>query len=250
VSIEAMVWALEKQGLEPVDKLTLLGIANHADRYGENAWPSIRTLALYAGRSEMTVRRSLRRLSDLGLIRVDVQGGGSTRHGGYRPNLYTLRMRGHTDDTPPVERGSTDDRSGGTSTIPEGSHDYGRRTVPEPSKNRPCASEGFEEWWKAYPRRIGRRAAQTAFQRALRGSDAPTVDTLIAGARKLAAEGRETRFVPYPTTWLNQGRWDDDPEVVVEPIEPEKPFCGECVDGWQLRVRDGVETLFPCRCRL
>jgi hypothetical protein len=251
MSIEAMVWALEQTNLDPVDKLTLLGIANHADRFGANAWPSVSTLALYVGRSEMTVRRSLRRLCDLGLISIQIQGGGSSRHGGYRPNLYTVRMRPITGDTPKLERAHTGDSAGLSPVLGQASHSPVRRTVLEPLENRPTVPVGFEDWWKAYPKRVGKRAAHTAFQKVLKGKDAPTVETLIQGAQRLASEGREYRFIPNPTTWLNQGRWED--ETLAPPIPSEapapKPFCQECRSGWKIREEDGVERAFRCECQ-
>lgn len=69
--------------------------------------------------------------------------------------------------------------------------------------------DDFERFWAVYPRHVGKRAAQRALQKALTSTD---IETLLAGAIRLRDDpNRIERFTPHPTTWLNQGRWDDDP---------------------------------------
>lgn len=69
----------------------------------------------------------------------------------------------------------------------------------------------FEAFWQNYPRKVGKRAAETAFVRAAgrAGSHLP----LIEGAVRLAADPNlpEPRFIPHPTTWLNRDGWLDAP---------------------------------------
>lgn len=73
-------------------------------------------------------------------------------------------------------------------------------------------AEEFEGWWTLYPRKIGKGAARTAYARARKKASA---EELEAAARRFAelmtAERREMRYVPHPTTWLNQERWADVP---------------------------------------
>ena len=73
--------------------------------------------------------------------------------------------------------------------------------------------ELFGIFYEAYPRHTGRLAAEKAFRTALKRA---TADEILAGARRFAADPNlpprgEQRFIPMPATWLNQGRWDDDP---------------------------------------
>jgi hypothetical protein len=70
-------------------------------------------------------------------------------------------------------------------------------------------SATFEDFWRAYPRKVGKRAAATAYKEALSSVDA---ETLLAAAKRFAADpNREDQFTPHPTTWLRQGRWEDEP---------------------------------------
>lgn len=69
---------------------------------------------------------------------------------------------------------------------------------------------GFEAFWATYPRREGRRAACKAWDVAI--TRAPW-DVIVAGARRYADDpNRDPQFTAHPTTWLNQDRWEDDPQ--------------------------------------
>lgn len=80
-----------------------------------------------------------------------------------------------------------------------------------PKTAKPAVLDGFEEWWKAYPRKEGKGAARTAYTKALGKTDAASLlAALTRSARSWEAEKRERRLIPQPATWLNQERWEDD----------------------------------------
>jgi uncharacterized protein YdaU (DUF1376 family) len=70
---------------------------------------------------------------------------------------------------------------------------------------------GFADFWKAYPRREGKIAAEKAFDKAAK--IAPVGD-IMAGVSRAACHWQQTdrdrEFIPLPATWLNQGRWCDE----------------------------------------
>jgi hypothetical protein len=68
-------------------------------------------------------------------------------------------------------------------------------------------ADKFDDFWKVYPRRIGKGTARKAWDKAT-GRTEPNV--IIAGAIALAGQGIETKFIPHPTTWLNRDGWEDD----------------------------------------
>ena len=75
----------------------------------------------------------------------------------------------------------------------------------------------FEEFWRMYPRKVGKLAARKAFDKALK--IAP-VEKIMDGLLKfIEAEPWQgnLQFCPHPRTWLHQGRWED------EHLEPEPP---------------------------
>lgn len=101
---------------------------------------------------------------------------------------------------------------------------------PEPTRLRTvdppqCVDAWFAEWYDAYPKHVGRAAARKAYARAVAHGADPTV--MLAGlkAQRSVFADRESRFIPHPATWLNQGRWDDDIPVAA-------PSFQGCVPDW------------------
>jgi hypothetical protein len=70
----------------------------------------------------------------------------------------------------------------------------------------------FEGWWKEYPRKIKKEKAWEAWQRLGIGSQMlpKMIETLRT--QKASKEWTEEggKFVPHPTTYLNQQRWTDE----------------------------------------
>jgi hypothetical protein len=79
----------------------------------------------------------------------------------------------------------------------------------------------FETFYSAYPRKIGRTAAEKAWEKAAKNGLPPIEDILkaIETQRKSKQWGDE-QFIPHPATWLNQGRWEDEVETEEETDEP------------------------------
>lgn len=73
----------------------------------------------------------------------------------------------------------------------------------------------FEDFYSAYPRHVGRAAAEKAWDVIVKKRTADLA-AIVAGAHRYANDPNlpEAQFIPYPASWLNAGRWDDDPEPV------------------------------------
>lgn len=82
--------------------------------------------------------------------------------------------------------------------------------------NISCA---FEEWYDLYHRRVGKKNAQKAYKKAMEDIDH---ESLVRRTKEFAnaVEGKEQRFIPHPSTWLNRGGWDDDFEGVRDSDKP------------------------------
>lgn len=86
----------------------------------------------------------------------------------------------------------------------------------DPPEPKPAYTAEFESFWSVYPRRTGKLEAFRAFQRAKKLAHR---DAIMAAAVLFAqaCKGKEERFIPHPATWLNQGRWDDQPAATAAP---------------------------------
>ena len=68
----------------------------------------------------------------------------------------------------------------------------------------------FDLFWSLYPRRVVKRAAVKAWDKEMRNGTSP--DEIINGLRRQLPHlnARDVQFIPHPSTWLNQGRWEDE----------------------------------------
>ena len=75
---------------------------------------------------------------------------------------------------------------------------------------------GFDEFWSAYPKKVGKDDARRAFQK--RKPDGELLALMlaaIAAQRESQAWIRDGgQYIPNPSTWLNQGRWQDETDPV------------------------------------
>jgi len=74
----------------------------------------------------------------------------------------------------------------------------------------------FAEFWDAYPRKAGKQAAERAWKTAVTKADPDTI--ILAASTFRHDPNREDQFTPHPATWLNQGRWDDEPLPSRQPV--------------------------------
>lgn len=92
MSIESMAIALHHSQAKGAARLVLVGIANHDGDGG--AWPSVATLAKYAGITARNVQKHIDALQELGEIERMVQQGGTRQTPDWgRPNLYRFLLR-------------------------------------------------------------------------------------------------------------------------------------------------------------
>ena len=64
----------------------------------------------------------------------------------------------------------------------------------------------FAEFWKLYPRRIGKGAAEKAWEKAVKEVPA---DVILAEVQRYHWPS-DPQFIPHPATWLSQKRWLDE----------------------------------------
>ena len=78
----------------------------------------------------------------------------------------------------------------------------------------------FDRFWGSYPRKVERKKTLKAW---LNAKDKPEIESLLKILENQKAGYQWTKeggkFIPYPATWLNAGRWDDviESEPLVEP---------------------------------
>ena len=101
---------------------------------------------------------------------------------------------------------------------------------PTPSKG---AGDGFDEFWKAYPKKIAKAQAQKAWSKLKPDKALMTVIIEALERQKQSAQWLRDngQYIPYPATWLNGRRWEDMQEQVSRPApkkyeyDPDNPYA-------------------------
>lgn len=93
-------------------------------------------------------------------------------------------------------------------------------------RNSSDGDNGFDSFWNAYPKKVGKKAACQAYRKA---KGKPPVDRLIQIILRQKQSDSWTKedgqYIPNPSTWLNQGRWDDVLETKSVQFSGPCPTC-------------------------
>lgn len=120
---------------------------------------------------------------------------------------------------------------------------HGCFSVPRGALSRPVRkkyTDGFEAFWKAYPRRVNKAKAFRAWKSAI---ETVSEETLIDAAKRYAAYhdavGTDQQYIKHPTTWLNGGEWDSVPMVPsllrISPMSEYESLHIDDLDAWVRR---------------
>lgn len=82
---------------------------------------------------------------------------------------------------------------------------------PKPPKGG--EPSGFAEFWSAYPKKIGKGAAEKAFAKAKVNGHLPEVLRALEAQKQTDQWQKDGgQYIPNPATWINQKRWEDEIE--------------------------------------
>lgn len=193
----------------------LVRIANKS-RWQE--WFSIAgsTLVLLTGLSTAGVKKARNELKQHGLIDFKSNGTKATSY-----KLIDIADSSQDSSQNSSRNSSQDSSQDSSRNSSQNSSALNKQNKTK--KDTPLPPQGeelFERFWSAYPRKTGKAAARKVFSR-LKVTQ-KLLDDMIAAVeqQKRSAQWRRDggQYIPHPATWLNQGRWEDEPD---EPL----PFC-------------------------
>ncbi|MHC8321225.1 helix-turn-helix domain-containing protein [Pseudomonas sp. GB2N2] len=210
MSMELMVKAMKTKVGNPLRKLVLIKLADNANDQGE-CWPSYQHIADQCEISRSTVKVHIRELENTGLLRREFRRKGELN----QSNVFHLTLSGGASDTPgggAAENppGAAENPGGGAAAAPRTSHLYEPVKEPKPM-GTPAPLEGFEAFWKLYPKKKSRKEALKTWTKLNPGAELH--QTLIAalGDHCLSEDWTKNggRYIPNAATWLNGERWHD-----------------------------------------
>ena len=232
--------------LTPLAFMLAYVIANLVNEREGFAWPSVARLASECRVTERGVQKVIARLVERGHLSVEHGNGrGETNRyrwivrnqdsaqgieesqkecrrppydGKARPTSPQLDRKGRTPVHPieaervnrGSEKGEQPFQKGRTPVHPtlfkESIYDLSYRLSSQ--RNAQISLSAFDDFWRAYPKKVAPADAMRAFTRAI--ERAPP-NEIIQGAMRYAAEreGEDLRYTKNPATWLNKNCWTD-----------------------------------------
>ena len=109
-------------------------------------------------------------------------------------------------------------------------HGYVNPNPPVTPKPTPADYEQFKLFWERYPRKQNKQVAYAAFLRVPPEDRARLLPALES--QKLSPQWNRDggRYIPYPSTWLNRRRWEDETADSCAP-ETNNPFLKLMLSG-------------------
>lgn len=210
-------------------------IGRYYPKFG-GARASLRFLEEGTGATRPNIIASTRRLVSHGAFSIKVEGKG-TRPTEYTPN-FGFSASGIAGDTSAsgiahdTSCGIAGDTSTGSSGIADDTKTYlhvpaynagiheGRNefeaapTAPPADGLGATAAEtasgdGFAEFWKAWPRKHGKKKAEAEWKKIEHDVDV-IIDVAREWAKHYAEHGVDKKWIPEPANWLKGERWDED----------------------------------------
>ncbi len=206
----AIAWAL----FDHASQATPRGNVSGFDCEVYAAWGGLETEAVEAVVAAMRTRGMI--LDDSSLAswskrQPEREDGSAERTKAWRERKNAGETAIETARTQPnaTERNRpTDKRRVDTDTLSLRSRDAGAEAIDRKS--------AFEKFWKPYPEKVGKPAAERAFAKHFK-----EIDAITAGLERYIRDKPPDRQWLNPATFLNQQRWLDEPAKV----EPKQSFA-------------------------
>lgn len=115
--------------------------------------------------------------------------------------------------------GGSEQGSGDTYAYSQSQSQSESTKEPPPTPQGGDGLEGFTEFWRVYPIKKSKKKASEAW---VKLSPTPAlIDTILLAVQHQAASEQWRKdggkYVPYPVTWLNNRRWEDEPQKPAAP---------------------------------
>jgi hypothetical protein len=251
-----------RSDLSPTARLAAWILALHRNIQSDRCDVSYDGIAAGIGVSRRTAIRAVAEIEACGLIAVE-RGGGAGNRNQFRfiSPAETVTELCHPLQTKtvtnPEEKGDKSDPK----TVTELCHPNKKYNKKRNKKESPaCAGvtdappvsfavdskkeafnearlesedDGFDRWWAAYPKKVGKLEAKRAYAKAVK--DVADPDRLESGAKRYTQErtGQDPKYTKNPATWLRAGCWEDEapgdgPPIIdgltgEEIIQPRRP---------------------------
>jgi len=192
--------------LSPFARLLYIALWCESDREGRMVWKPLTFKIRYFPVDDVDILALCSELVDKGLIELYLDNFAVI------PKFYrhqNINPRESASLLPePLSMTRVNDASPKKSDAQQGKSRKGKES------NRRVETRGdndFEKFWAAYPRKDAKVQAEKAFAKLCPNEQ--LLADILAGIKRAETSEQwrkdEGKFIPYPSTWLNQRRWED-----------------------------------------
>lgn len=222
---------LQKPGLTDGERLLLIVIYTLSGKKGY-CWAKVQTLAQLTGTNPRQVQRRKSALEKASLIRVERKAGQVDR---IFPVPLVTESDTHDRMCHPCQNMSplTESDGGGmTECVTQPMTECVTHTTKtniktniktngdqasnqQHQKQHQQQEEQFTRFWAAYPKKVGKQAARKAWDK-LKPDEVLIAQMLEALEWQRGTQSWQKdngQYIPHPSTWLNNRRWEDEPPL-------------------------------------
>lgn len=205
----------------------MLNMMHASERYGylsNNGLPiPDEQVARYCGVSLMEYQTLLTELERAGVPRRTSNGIIFSRRmvedfkarANWRKLKQNQRLKTGAAGCPPVVH-SMSSPSSSSSAFPSAKKEESKTFA-----HREPDGQEFEIFWEAYPKKLGKKKARTAWIRARGAAHLGEVLASLQDWKQTTDWQKENgQYIPYPATWLNGDLWKENPRVAVAVAKP------------------------------
>lgn len=135
-----------------------------------------------------------------------------------KPNIPFTENR--QMDLAKIGNGNTQNRK----PIPDINTDINKDNISRKRSGKEIPA-GFTEFYDLYPKKVAKQSAVKAWRKAGIADSQALIDTILADVRRRIDgewKGREMQYIPHPSTYINQRRWEDE-TTGTDKVEYEEP---------------------------
>jgi hypothetical protein len=212
-----LFWAVSQNTGNSLRDLILIKLCNRAGKNG-SCYPSFNTIAKDCSCTSRAVRMHVRALEQMGMISIERR----CVDGMKTSNLYTFPLvKSDRNEVPNdrniIPKGRELDSLGVGNEVPI-KHPLLNTQLNTTPYSPPSGESDFDKFYAAYPKKVGRQAAQKAWdklnphQALITRIMQDIVDRVEQGHW---CTGKGKQYIPGPAPYLNQEKWTD--EIIPRP---------------------------------
>lgn len=179
------------------------------------AFPGTDLLIHQLNISKPTLQKVIKELKDANVISVEqVRSGGR-----FGRNIYSLLPKDYAV-VKVFDDGKTDDSNSDDNKLNTNNNSLKNNSIKSNSFNnsqsssddRSRYSSEFETWWAIYPRKIGKGKAYKIWQKDKLNKRIDELVEKLSQQNAMQYAFTESQYIPHPTTYLSEARYDDEIE--------------------------------------